>query len=257
MRTGQLVYVDDPALVLAPLAGKGSIDELARPRRRVPTISLRVFIEIEGKNKVPKEITDSSLEFVLTAHTALFGGEPTTSDPLQTPIRFGHGEGVRLVRPPKANSLGCLPHSQTYSGEALVVLRGECTFLQKLIYAKEAGASGVIAISDDDSPIHPSADASELEEIGDSVDDVAVVVVGKKDGDVLTKVLDIVEQYGLHRVMMAIVPKDPPTKQSVDKPRAPEKDIKDADTDKDSGGVRNYKLLYLNGHPLVNTRLLV
>jgi mannosidase alpha-like ER degradation enhancer 1 len=73
-------------------------------------------------------------------------------------------------------------HEQSYVDEALLVDRGECTFLEKLLNAKEAGASGVIVINDDDARVSPSIDDEEREEVGDAVDDVALVILTKTAG---------------------------------------------------------------------------
>ncbi|TCD71285.1 alpha mannosidase-like protein [Steccherinum ochraceum] len=255
VRTGQLVYVDDPALVLAPLDGKGRVDEIIPPRRRAPQVTLRIHLPfLNPKMQVANERAGTNLEFTITAHTAMFGGDPAPSDPLIKPIRFGHGEGVNLVRVTE-NPLGCLPYTDTFDGDALVVRRGDCTFLEKLVNAKHAGASGVIVISEEDAPIHPSADDFELKELDGFLDDVAVVVVTKADGDVITRVLGVTEEHMTHRVVMNVAPKDQPTKQSLDKPRETQRDVEQDSKQKPADG--NNKVLYLNGHPLVNTRLLV
>ncbi|KAH8106187.1 alpha-mannosidase [Cristinia sonorae] len=254
VRTGQAVYVDDPALVVSPLDGKNALDDINPPRRREPYVTLRIFFEFG--NPISRTMTDSTgsnLEFSIKAYTALFAGDPAPTNPLTKPIQFGHGEGTHLLRVSE-NPHGCLSYDLKFKGEALVVLRGQCTFLVKLVNAKRAGASGVVVISDEEGAIHPSTEAAEMEALNGLVDDVAIVVVPQKDGDVLSRVLEVTETRGSSRVMMAIAPKDQASRHHIDKPRETQKGSESGGKQKDA---RTYKTLYLNGHPLVNTRLLV
>ena len=244
VKTGQIVYVNDSALHLAPLNGKMPIDS---PNHRIPDIELRLYLDFfEPLMVVQPGMHDIVTEAFVRACTAMFGGDPASSDPH---IRFGHGEGVRLVRD-EWNPYGCKPYTLEFAGDAVVVRRGECTFLDKLVNAAAAGASGVIAISDDDSRVYPSAEPEELDPVSDFVEDVAIVVVDSEDGAVLTAMLDSAEIHGLGQVVMLITPtvisSDP--QDSVPILPAVEKFNKARD-----GG----RVLYLNGHPLVNTRLMV
>lgn len=248
IKTGQIIYVNDSHLFLAPLDGKGAIDEDSVGRkRRAPEVELRVYSDFLGSPEALLHLQhDAPSEAFITASTAMFGADPTSHS--NEPIRFGHGEGVRLVRD-SSNPFGCAPYKQKYTGEALVVRRGDCTFLDKLFEAAVAGASGVIAISDEDHSITPSAGADELQTIGDMLDDVAIVVVNRSDGEHLTAMLDSADTFGTGQVMVAITPQMQTTANGGESGLHSEMMRQKA---RDGS-----RILYLNGHPLVNTRLMV
>ena len=66
--------------------------------------------------------------------------------------------------------------------DAIVLLhRGTCTFIEKLAYAKRAGARGVVVISDMDMAINPSAEAEELEQLSCSPVSGAAPLIGNPD----------------------------------------------------------------------------
>lgn len=247
VKTGQIVYVNDSDLLLAPLDGKSTIDTQNK-KRRLPEIELRLYMDLMGSTDPVLQLRhDAPTEAFIDASTAMFGADPSTVDP-QNPIRFGHGEGVRLVRD-SSNPLGCESYKQEYAGEAIVVQRGDCTFLDKLFEAAVAGASGVVVISDENHGINPSADPGELQTVGDILDEVVVVVVNQEDGEILTMMMDVAESTGLGQVMMAVSPTPEMTSNSHDASIPPEEAMRKA---RDSS-----RVLYLNGHPLINTRLLV
>lgn len=198
-------------------------------------------------------------ETIVVAATALFGGDPVAppSSSGKPPLRFGHGSGVRVVRFPN-NPLGCAPYSETLpANEAVVVWRGDCTFLEKLILAQRAGASGVIVLGDENHHINPSADRDELEDAGTGIDDAAVVVLRKGDSEQVARMLDSAEQHGLGTVMLVVEPSGGP--MEVDKDRSSEGDGKGAkdSEEKDRKEGEAMRVLYLNNHPLLNTRLIV
>lgn len=247
VKTGQIVYVNDSDLLLAPLNGKGPVDGQGK-KRRLPEIELRLYMDLMGSSDLALQLQhEAPTEAFIDASTAMFGADPSTVDP-QHPIRFGHGEGVRLVRDP-SNPLGCEPYKQRYAGEAIVVRRGDCTFLDKLFEAAVAGASGVVVISDENSGINPSADAGELQAVGDLLDDVVAVVVSRDDGEMLTAMMDAADSIGTGQVMVAVSPTPETTSNSHDASIPPDEAMRRA---RDSS-----RVLYLNGHPLINTRLLV
>ncbi|GJE84706.1 glycoside hydrolase family 47 protein [Phanerochaete sordida] len=248
VKTGQTVYVNDSYLLLAPLDGKGPIDEDDAGRAyRAPQVELRVYIDFLGASDTMLQLQhDTPSETFVTASTAIFGADP--SAPLgDSGARFGRGEGARLVRD-AANPHGCAPYKQRYAGEALVVRRGECTFLDKLFEAAVAGASGVVVLSDTEHAITPSAGADELAAVADMLDDVAIVVVDRADGDVLTAMLNAADAFGA-QVMAGIAPAAEPTAHGGHAGGSPEAAMQRA---RDGN-----RILYLNGHPLVNTRLMV
>ena len=242
VRTGQLVFVDDQKLV-------GSANPPETAPKRVSVINLQFFVsDVDPRFQVQTGITGGPLEVTLSANTALFGGDPSLLTPDHKLMRFGHQDGVRLVQD-HSNQFGCHPYERSYGGEALVVDRGECTFLKKLLNAKEAGASGVIVIGDSDTRVSPSIDDDERVEVGDTVDDVALVLLAKTAGKTVTDMIKRTQGLGPGQVMFAV---DPESRQ-VGAKRKPIKSSNEMDKLKDDIQM----VLYLNGHALVNTRLVV
>jgi mannosidase alpha-like ER degradation enhancer 1 len=183
-------------------------------------------------------------EVVITACTASFGGNPsgTVVEGIE-PLVFGHGDGVPIIRGWN-NTLGCTPYSESFHGEAILVHRGECTFLEKLVHALNAGASGVVAINVDDSKVWPSAGAEEIADAGTLLDTGALVVVTRSAGKTLERMLDAAEDLD-GNLWMAIgaepASSDPqPMREPTQTQREP------------SSG---FKMLYINGHSLINTRM--
>lgn len=235
VKTGQLVYVNDSDLLISPL-DQGSQGK----SRRAAEIVLRLFLD--NVDYAHTGMSDVLTEVLVFASTATFGGDPTNTDSPRGPIQFGHGAGVGLVRD-KANPHGCYPYTARFHGQAVVVQRGECSFVEKLMEAAVAGASGVIALTDDDAPINPSVAADALENIGDSLDDVAIVTMNREESALVTSMLDSAELYG-NEVRVVIAPTgEPQSSVPSDERRTRAKE--------------GNRVLYLNGHPLLNTRLMV
>jgi len=201
--------------------------------------------------QVQDEIREDPVEITLPANTASFGGDPSTLAPDHGPIRFSHQGGVRLVQN-HSNQYGCGPYEQTFSDEVLLVDRGGCTFLEKLLNAKEAGASGVVVINDNDVRISPSIDEEEKEAVGNVVDDVALVILTRTGGDAVADMIKRTQDSGMGQVMLIV---DMESRQAGPK-RKPTK-IYRSSNDVDRLKDDTQKMLYLNGHALVNTRLVV
>ena len=155
------------------------------------------------------------------------------------------------------NLNGCLPFSQQYDGEALVVYRGECTFLEKLINGKKAGASGVLVIADEEHGVNPSADQAALRDAGVSLDDVAIVVVGLPDGELILSMMETAETRGMGHAMLAVVPMDEPVGQTEETKSEEPRPEPTRDRSDRKAASEPARVLYLNGHPLLNTRLMV
>jgi len=245
VRAGQLVFVDDQRLI-------GTENPPPTTPNRVSVINLQFFLkDVDPMFQVQAGKTEVPFGVTLPANTALFGGDPSPFAPDHEPIRFGHRDGVLLVQD-HSNQYGCQPYEQTYSGEALLVDRGECTFLEKLLNAKGAGASGVIVINDGDTRVSPSIDEEEREGVGDALDDVALVILIKTAGEVVIDMIKRTQDLGMGQVMFMV---DPESRQ-VGVKRKPTKAYKSSnDMDKLKDDIQ--KVLYLNGHALVNTRLVV
>ncbi|KAI0269283.1 alpha-mannosidase [Gloeopeniophorella convolvens] len=240
VHTGQIVYINDTALATTLGTEKEKPDE----RDRHPDIQLRIFIDFidTASSAVGGLVTDA----VFTAHSGMFAGNPSVpTPPNKKPLRFGQGEGVGLVRDP-VNPTGCLPYAQTYADEALLVRRGDCTFLEKLQRAQQAGASGVVVINDADKLVNPSASAEDLAGVGDTLDDVAVVVLRATDGHQVSAMLDAAEDHRSGRAVLVLEGRERDTAAPEQEPRR----------ERGSGPAAN-RVLYINGHPLLNTRLLL
>lgn len=246
VRAGQLVFVDDPRLA-------STANTPAAMPKRVSVVDLQFFVkDIDPILQVQVGITEGPLEVTLSANTALFGGDPSLLAPDHKSMRFGHQDGVRLVQD-HSNQYGCLPYEQNYSDEALLVDRGECTFLKKLLNAKEAGASGVIVISDSDTRVSPSIDEEERAEVGDTIDDVALVVLTNTAGRAVTDMIKRTQDLDGGQVVFAV---DPESRQ-VGTKRRPTTKTHQSGSDMDKLKDDTHMVLYLNGHALVNTRLVV
>jgi len=146
---------------------------------------------------------------------------------------------------------------QTFADEAILVRRGGCTFLEKLQRAHEVGASGVVVNNDSDETISPSANAEDLKDVGDSLDDAAVVVLRASDGRQVSAMLDVAEgrtgrcatcdDHHVGRVVLVV--------ENLERdPALPEQDPTGT---RERSGFASNRVLYINGYALLNTRLLV
>lgn len=245
VKTGQMVYVNDSNLLLAPLDGQGPLDGESK-KRRSHEVELRLLVDLLNIPDVAFELHhDVPTEAIVMASTATFGADPGN---VKDPLRFGRGDGVRVVYDP-TNPYGCNPYKEQYTDDvAVVVKRGDCTFLDKLLEAAMAGASGVITLSDEEFPITPSADAQDMRLVGDQLNDVAIVVVSRDDGELITAMLNAADTVG-GEVKVVVTPTTHATLGGSTAGLQPEEVMQKA---RDNG-----RVLYLNGHPLINTRLMV
>jgi mannosidase alpha-like ER degradation enhancer 1 len=240
--TGQTVYINDTALAIA----LNHVKEM-KPETQHLGVQLRIFIDFVDPSSYISSVARGLVsDAVFTASTGQFAGNPTAPHPPNgKPLRFGQGEGVGLVRDPE-NSTGCREYKQTFADEAILVRRGECTFLEKLMRAHEAGASGVVVINDSDVGINPSVNEEDLKEIGDSLDDVAVVVLRESDGRQVLAMLVAAEDHHAGRVVLTL------ESMQYDTASVEHKGIQE-----DFGFAEENPVLYINGHALLNTKLLV
>ncbi|KAG6918936.1 hypothetical protein DXG01_010591 [Tephrocybe rancida] len=227
VRTGHLVYINDSTLFTHLDGKQNSAKHL--------DVLLQFYAEdVDSLMRVQTGIpvdTSNDMQTLLVGYTAQFGGQLTQhSDPN---IHFAHPGGVNVYRD-TSNSFGCSPYKYSHPYSILIVQRGDCTFLEKLIQAREASAAGVIVISDDDLVINPTANADEIQAAGD-LRDIALVLLPRKAGEVLLEMIQRAEQGIVSQVRMVL--EDEPA------------DIPPA---KDPN-----RILYINGHPLRNTRLWV
>ncbi|KAJ7904433.1 alpha mannosidase-like protein [Mycena olivaceomarginata] len=108
---------------------------------------------------------------------------------------------------------------------------GSARFCRSWSWPGTQGAAGVFVISDEDAAMNPTADATELEEAGD-LGDVGLAVLTPQVGQLVHDMLDSTEERG------------GPGRAAGGSRAAAEKE-------------KAHKILYLNGHPLLNTRLLI
>ena len=239
VRPGHLVYINDSSLFLQP--GLGNEGD---KNRRIPEISLRFYVDIAaavfqhqaGTQNLFQ--TSNDMHAIVTGYTAYFGGDLSPNSDLKNkPLHFIQKDGVPIHRD-QNNARGCEPFESQHPNDILVVHRGSCTFLEKLLNARSASAAGVVVISDDDAVVNPTANADELEAAGD-LHDVAIVLLPHQEGQVLLDMMDHVERLGSGQLLMVLEYDSRLTAPG------PER-LKDPD-----------RILYLNEHPLLNTRLLV
>ncbi|KAI0637778.1 alpha-mannosidase [Trametes polyzona] len=242
VKTGQKIYFNDSELLLAPLDGG------PRSRPRAPEIEVRLFLEhVDPLLQLQAlDMHDIITETIVPAATAFFGGDPASRT---RPIRFGHGAGVRVVHA-HDNALGCAPYAAPLDGAAVAVFRGECTFLEKLVLARRAGASGVVVLGNEEQHINPTAEPQDLAAAGAEVDDVAIVILRRPDAELVADMLDAAERYGLGDVRLVVERWD-------DGPVAAEDDERQEKGSGKKGDDGPARVLFLNNHPLINTRLLV
>jgi mannosidase alpha-like ER degradation enhancer 1 len=209
---------------------------------------LRFYLDTTApKFQVQGGIIESPPEILITAYTSLFGADLTALPLAEAePARFGHGQGVRVIRD-KANASGCLPYDRTFDNDVVLVHRGGCTFLEKLVRAKSAGASGVVVISGDELAFNPSCDPEEMAAAGD-LGDVALLALKRSAGTLVVSMLDVADAHGVGVVVLAV---DSEGQTATNNGRRLP----------DAIGKRSHehpsRVLYINGHALLNTRLLV
>lgn len=228
-----MVYINDTAL-LSPEDG------LKIPQ--IPDVRLRIFLDtMDPMLPARPGMVELNGEFHVTAHTATFGADVITIGSLNPLVQWRR-EGVQ-IRKDDTNLLGCRPFDQDFAGDAVLLWRGDCTFLEKLVYARDAGASGVIVVNTDDAPITPSATSSEVAAAGD-LHDVALLLLPHTTGRNIVAMLDASGLLGYGNVLFSIDPEGSTSRPKVEGERHG-----------DQGHTPH--VLYINGHPLLNTRLLV
>ncbi|KAG8218733.1 glycoside hydrolase family 47 protein [Butyriboletus roseoflavus] len=232
VRTGQLVYVNDTALLLPE-------DEL----KIQPDVRLRIFLDtMDPMLPARPGMLELNAEFHVIAHTATFGADITwVGSP--KPLIFGRAEGVRIRRD-DTNLLGCQPFDQDLAGDTVFLWRGGCPFLEKLVFARDAGASGVIVVNTDDTHVNPSATSDEVAAAGE-LHNVALVLLPHTTGKNIAAMLDASGLFGYGNVLFSIDSEGwtGQRKAGGDK------------TDDQEG--QTPRVLYISGHPLLNTRLIV
>ncbi|KAK7470737.1 hypothetical protein VKT23_002158 [Stygiomarasmius scandens] len=243
VRPGQTVYINDTALFPDTSMLEQQLEDVRLPF----DVQLRLYVDIVDPMFNTVEITDTinDMEITVTGYSALFGADLSRQDH-EKPIRFS---GLSPVYRDEDNLFGCSPFAKSYQDGVLIVSRGECTFLQKLIMARDAGAAGVLVIGDDNTFLNPTADPAELDVAGD-ISDVAIVVLPLQAGQLVEQLLVSVDESGLGQLMLSLEhERQPAVGDSGDLP--------DQTPTRTEAEKEVHRILYLNGLPLLNTRLLV
>lgn len=243
VRPGHVVYINDSSLLLEDDGGHTM--DIVRERDREVLIHLfydPIDMLVPDQPGIKDMIDQTNL---LLAYTGRFGGDLSVQiQPTANPPRFSRAAGSVLYRDYN-NLSGCTPYTHPFPDGIIVVDRGDCTFLEKLVHARSALAAGIVVINDDDDAINPTANKTELSAAGD-LDDVAILLLAHRAGQILLDMLDTAEGLGIGPVKLALSPERKPT--------APEPIYDRQNTEKAKSAGR---ILYLNGHALLNTRLLV
>jgi ER degradation enhancer, mannosidase alpha-like 1 len=231
--------------LLAIMKSQSNVEESAVRRRS--EIQLHFFPDFVDPMHQSQQLLVDDIppeDFVIMACTASFGGDSSgpTMEGAET-LAFGHGDGVPVVRGWN-NTLGCTPYTESFHGEAILVHRGECTFLEKLLHALNAGASGVVAINGDDSKVWPSAGAQEIADVGKILDTGALVVITRSAGRTLERMLDAAED--LDGNVWMTIGAEPASSDSLPI-REPTRTQREPSSE--------LRMLYINGHSLINTRM--
>jgi len=246
VRPGHMVYVNDSTIFPSP----GEEANLAQDElhRRDTEVRLRLFTaDVDSMLQVENShLSQKGFDISVSGFTARFGADLSsyvTLDPKETP-RLRTSEGVAVHRH-HGNLYGCDPYEGDYLDSMLVVRRGHCTFLEKLLRARDASAAGIIIISDEEAAINPTANTDELAVAGD-LNDVAVILLPKKIGETFEELLMASEQINPLQIMIALQQAPGDGGESGYAP------VERGEQPKDPN-----RILYINGLPLINTRLLV
>ncbi|CAA7259685.1 unnamed protein product [Cyclocybe aegerita] len=245
VRPGHLVYINDSNIFASHEDGHLDQDEI---HRRDSQIQIRVFGVTVGQptEKQAPLLGKTSVDISVTAYTAQFGADLSSGahlEPNQSPPRIRRPEGV-AVRRDTDNAYGCDPYELSYRDSMLLVRRGDCTFLEKLLMARDASAAGIIIISDEEQGINPTANSEEVLAAGD-LSDSAAILLPKKTGETFEEMLILTEQLKTVQMMVSLQPgeKAGGNIQSIQEQEEQPKDPN--------------RILFINGHPLINTRLLI
>lgn len=246
VRPGHIVYINDTSLFLGTSDSDVVVEDVKDQRNL--DISLRFYLNpVDALFVIPNADHSNDLEAFVTGFTSSFGGDLSVKPQFeQKPVRFSNADGLPIYRD-QDNSLGCDHYKRSYQEGVILIQRGDCTFLQKLMMAKSAGAAGIIVISQGDTGINPTANQVELDAAGD-ISDVAIVVLTREGGQLVEEMMDLAEKRGMGQLMVAVDPERRTAfTETQDEPQ------KEGSENKNTSS----RILYLNGHGLMNTRLLV
>ncbi|KAF5331587.1 hypothetical protein D9611_007751 [Ephemerocybe angulata] len=254
VRPGHIVYIND-STIFAPPTNLLNLPQTLYNRDR--DIELRFFSAQPITPATPQVNLDPpELDVIVDAYSAFFGAdlaEALDSSAASSPFLLPQGLRVHQVHD---NRQGCLPYEGTYDGGVLVAHRGNCTFLEKLKNADAASAAGVIVISDEDAPINPTANAEDVEE-ADNLNNTALVFLTSSTGKALLELIDLVEEKGTSQVMVTLHRRQPADTNTTPTGDDSEDSSKMEPIEEEEPSRDTERVLYINGHALLNTRLLI
>ena len=250
MRPGHIVYINDSSIFAPPSKLNLEQNDLYNRDRDV---DLQFF----STQAITPQATLDPPEFdvVVNAFSAFFGADLSQppSDSNGTVALFNDPAGLRVYQD-RENEQGCLSYSNDYTDGVIVAHRGTCTFLDKLKNAHDASAAGLLVISNEDLPINPTASAEDLEEAA-QLKDTALVLLTKSTGKALLDMIDAIEERGTSQVMVTLhKPRIPTSTADPAQDPLPANPPVEDNSPKDPDSER---ILYINNHALLNTRLLV
>lgn len=249
VRPGHIVYINDTNIFSPPGSKLTSAQEDVYNRDR--DIDLQFF----ATQAITPQATLDPPEFdvVVNGFSAFFGADLSQppSDTNSTVALFNDPAGLRVYQDP-FNQQACQPYASTYPNGVLIAHRGACTFLEKLRNAHDAEAVGLVIVSNEDLPINPTANAEDLEEVG-YLNNTALVLLTRSTGKALLDLIDAVEERGTSQVKVTLhKPQTPtPTTDAVQEPAKESVPEEKLPHDYDD------RILYINNHALLNTRLMV
>lgn len=254
VKQGEMVFINDSLL----FGDEG--DAVAIPQRSgVKAVPLKFWTIIPPASSIYSnpEIGQEDLpvtgEFVVEAATADFGKDlhrlRSTTHNATDASTFGT-TAARLVRF-SDNPLGCSSYNDT-SGKienALVyVQRGDCLFIEKLAYARRAGALGVVVWHDEEGRLNPSAEPEDIEIYGAEVQDGVIAVIPATAASFVSGRLRLQDEDPEKVMVMVSLEKEWPEQLLGEDPSLRTEPTK---TKRTSG-----RILYINGHAIINTELL-
>lgn len=240
VRPGQMVYINDSTIF-------GVRKQPEVPLPRVASVALRFFTNIVDSmpNVVGTSTQDEDPEDVFAlGYNSFFGGDLTLREHAPTPLRFTRHDGLPVYKD-ATNPSGCKAYTHSYQDAVILIRRGECTFLQKLLMARDAGASGVLVVNSEDVGVNPTASEAELAGVGD-LSDVVILVITSSSAQRIEAAMDRGQLRAMGPLMVKVEREEP----SSTGPEEEDSGTKDEEDEKP-------RILYLNGHALTNTRLLV
>jgi len=249
VRQGEKVYFNDSLLFGGPGEGEVAVQQ---PRAR--SVPIKFYTNPPPRADLAATEMATS-EFIVDACTGDFGIDVDAIRKTTFPATSNHStfgfSGAHLVRFPD-NPLGCSPYNdptQRLVDAMAYIGRGDCLFVEKLAHARRAGALGIIVWHDSEERLNPSSEPEDLELYGDDLDGGAILVIPYSAAVFVQGQLLLEETQPDKHMVMVSLEKDWPEQLLGEDPTLPTQPTKT--------NVRSGRILFINGHAMVNTELLV